>query len=161
MKTTRALTAVLTTSALALAALTGCGNTNSTQAEETTPTPAVTSAEETTSNGQPYLEYSGNPHITEEDLNDPIREAIAEARSIDSPLYIDGEDVFWLQADIPYTERDLVEREARSASGEGTPIRWVDGLGTGTLTFYLYGNKGEPYTLTVEQPSASVSANQE
>lgn len=155
MKTTPAppITTLLATGALSLLALTGCGSTTAPQAGETS-TPASPSAQHA------YLEHSSQPGLTEEELNEPIREAIATARSIDLPLYIDGRDVYWLHADIPYPERELVELEARRSANEHEPLRWVDGLGTGTLTFYRYGDSGKSYTLSVEQPSASASATQ-
>lgn len=160
MKTTPApgITTLLATGALSLLALTGCGSTTAPQAGETS-TPATTSTASPSAQ-HAYLEHSSQPGLTEEELNEPIREAIATARSIDSPLYIDGRDVYWLHADIPYPERELVELEARRSANEHEPLRWVDGLGTGTLTFYRYGDSGKSYTLSVEQPSASASATQ-
>lgn len=157
MKNIQKITTVLAAGALSFAALTGCGNTGTSQAEETA-APVSTSTEASPSAEQPYLENSASPFITEADLNDPIREGIQEARKNDAPLFVYVDQVYWLKADVPYAERQLVEEEARKAANEH-PIRWVDGLGTGTLTFYRYDDP-QPYTIKVEQPSASASETQ-
>lgn len=150
MKTVHKIITTLTTGALSITLFTGCGNTTAPQAEDSS-APASTSAEATPSAEQPYLEFSGSPFVAEEDLNDPIREGIQEARKNDAPLFVYVDQVYWLKADVPYAERQLVEEEARKAADEH-PIRWVDGLGSGTLTFYRYDDP-QPYSLDVEQPS--------
>lgn len=129
---------------ITLAALTGCGSTPnndqaSTYADEASPTSEATSS---------YLELDGASSLTQDSLEPEDQQAVKEARAANKPLYIINDQVFWLQPDISYAERVLVESEARKdAATHG--IRSVEGFGTGELTFYRH--ETQPYTLTTHQ----------
>lgn len=129
---------------ITLAALTGCGNTPnndqaSTYAVEASPTSEATSS---------YLELDGAPGLTQDSLEPEDQQAVKEARAANKPLYIKNDQVFWLQPDISYAERVLVESEARKDTATHG-IRSVEGFGTGELTFYRH--ETQPYTLTTHQ----------
>lgn len=129
---------------ITLAALTGCGSTPNndqafTYAVEASPTSEATSS---------YLELDGASSLAQDSLEPEDQQAVKEARAANKPLYIKNDQVFWLQPDISYAERVLVESEARKdAATHG--IRSVEGFGTGELTFYRH--ETQPYTLTTHQ----------
>lgn len=75
------------------------------------------------------------------------QQGITVARAANNPLYINGEQVFWLQPDISYAERVLIEDEARK-DPDRHAIRAVEGFGTGELT--IYRHDAQPYTLTID-----------
>lgn len=139
-------TKLTATLALAVLALTACGSTSAeeNQAAETSSAPVVTSSEATSS----YLELDGASSLAQDSLEPEDQQAVKEARAANKPLYIKNDQVFWLQPDISYAERVLVESEARKDTATHG-IRSVEGFGTGELTFYRH--KTQPYTLTTHQ----------
>ena len=142
------LTLFATTLTFAALSITACGQSSPTQEQSNEPAAPATAAADTQGN---YLEFAGAPGVTEDQLNDSIQEGIQDARSQDAPFFVNREEVYWIKADIPYAERNLVEEEASKAP-DRHPIRWVDGFGTGTLTFYRY-NDPATYTLSVDPAS--------
>lgn len=137
-----------TTLTLAALSMTACGQSSPTQESSNEPVASTAPAAETQGN---YLEFAGAPGLTEDQLNGPIQEGIQDARAQDAPFFINREEVYWLKADIPYAERILVEEEAAKAS-DSHPVRWVDGFGSGTLTFYRHDDP-VTYTLSVDPAS--------
>lgn len=136
------LTATAALSLLALTALTGC-------TQQSTPAAAPTAESTATSTAAAeYLEVDGKPGIKASDLNDDAQAGIATARTNHAPLYVQEDTVYWLDSNISYKEREIVENEARS-EWEEHAIRSVEGFGTGELT--IYRHNADPYTVPVDE----------
>lgn len=141
MKTNKKLSVIIL---LALTALTGCSNTPNNDQDSNSAVEASPISEATSS----YIELDGAPNLTQDLLEPEDLQAVNEARAAGKALYIKNDQVFWLQPDISYAERVIVESEARKDASTHR-IRSVEGFGTGELTFYRH--ETQPYTLTTHQ----------
>lgn len=149
MNTPRTLSA---SAAFVLAALTlsGCSADDTTASTPSHEPPAVTATKESATTSGPYVESNGARGLnnTAQIDNEELRSALESASTAGEPFYIDGEQVYWLDRNISYAERDIVETEARNEWQEHG-IRSVEGFGTDELTIYRHDSK--PYKVTVEQ----------
>ncbi|MFW0119827.1 hypothetical protein ACN08Y_07930 [Rothia sp. P5764] len=106
--------------------------------------PIITNSAGSSSN---YVEVNGRPGLTEDQLKPELKNLLDSARSINSPFLIIQDTIYWLDPTVPYKERVLLEHEVTS-DWKDHPIRWVDGIGTGTLTIYRHG--ADSYIRTVK-----------
>lgn len=128
---------------ITLAALTGCGSTEKAQSPDSTTPLAPTQTPQSS-----YIELDGAPGLTEDMLEPEDLQAITTARQADAPFYVKNDRVFWLEPEIPHSERVIVEEEARE-DFTNHALRSVDGFGTGKLTFYRH--EAQPYSIEVNQ----------
>lgn len=143
-----------TSAALVLAALgfSGCGAGDTTTASPSSGASTVTAVQESTapaSSGS-YVESNGLNGLTNtaQVKDEELRAALESASAAGEPLYIEGEQVYWLDRNISYAERKVVEVEA-SKDWQEHGIRGVEGFGTGELTIYRHDAK--LYKVPVEQ----------
>lgn len=117
--TPRRLT-ILAVSALALAALTGCGGSPATD-EGSTAEPTVAAASASPTNDAPK---------TWEELTEAQREQmIQQARSKQQALVIYGDHVHWIDSSYPEAQRQWVQEQVALFANTDGPVTWVAGLG--------------------------------